>query len=170
MAKKSLMDTKDAALAREMGRKIRDFRERLADHLGRNKITQEEFGVMFNAGTKRMITSYEKGKVMPPANLLYNILRAGYSVDDIFVGSEADMLVHFQTNSGVIQRNLERVVDHAGNYATQSDKTRARGSRVVAINGIPETQGPQKVPTHHRTDEKRRSGHARKSGAKGRKR
>ncbi len=75
---------KDEKLLSEMGAKLANFRRKLALAIGQKKITQPEFGEMFGGGTPRMMTSYERGEVDPPASMLYLIWKSGNSIDGIF--------------------------------------------------------------------------------------
>jgi hypothetical protein len=75
---------KNPELLRELGNKLANFRKKLALAIGQKKITQPEFGEMFGGQTPRMMTSFERGEVDPPASMLYLIWKSGNSVDGIF--------------------------------------------------------------------------------------
>ena len=75
---------KDGILLRELGNKLANFRKKLAIAIGQKKLTQPAFGEMYGGQSPRMMTSYERGEVDPPASLFYLIWKSGNSVDGIF--------------------------------------------------------------------------------------
>ena len=74
----------DQTHRREIGAKLRNFREKLSIALDSKKIDQEAFGGMFGGFTRKQITDYERGRVTMPADLLYLLWRSGQSIDGIF--------------------------------------------------------------------------------------
>jgi hypothetical protein len=76
---------KDRQSLKAIGRKLRDFRQKLEDVLqdetGMGVLSQQQFGEVFGGYKKDAIQKYEVGENEIPARLLYLILLKGQSID-----------------------------------------------------------------------------------------
>lgn len=87
--KKKKNSEENNPVCREMGIKLRNFRENLALALGEKKLNQDVFGVMFGGSySARAMSSYESGAVEIPSLMLYEIWRNGASIDALFAHGE----------------------------------------------------------------------------------
>lgn len=92
---------------RLIGRKLANFRWKLAHALGEKKITQAEFGEMFGGYSGRAIASYELGDVEIPGLLLYDLWEKGHCINSFFADGDVSEMgkkearVLYQQTTGV---------------------------------------------------------------------